>query len=386
MIKSFIDNPNVNLFNIHAAIIRKANDAGQLFGPIYFYQSGFPLWQVFVIFGCLHLGRIPFRLLSGRFINWFGMNWAMFVGAVGMGASYYFISFIEGLNTWFWLYTLFFVVFQPIFWLCNHLMFAVIGNPEKRGRQKAVLETLQNGLGVIFPILSALIIMQFSYHTYYLIVFAMIILSFIPIIFMEEPQIPTISFKDNNTASLKSGFPWYLHCSMREVYFYMTWTFVILLASENDLVITGIFLAVGVLAQIIWQAFLGHSIDAGAGKDVSRTSFLIYLAGSLTKCFLPLNIFSITSNEVFQGLSKIYTSIVLSVAVYNSAQKDTSPYWFFTGCETGWDVGTFLACMLVAIGLYFGVSLQLLILLSIPSAAILWRMNHKYYHNVAASS
>ncbi len=163
----FLSNRSVNYLNLHNGFVEMLNQIVLVFGSLFLYEHGFSMAEVFFMLGFIPLGRIFTRILSFPLIRRIGLRNTVAVGLVGWCTSILLLAQVQGIDSWFVAYVIVYTLFNPIYWVCFHTYYTIMGEEKKRGRQYAVRSVCILIGQAVFPLISSIIIRLMGYHWYF---------------------------------------------------------------------------------------------------------------------------------------------------------------------------------------------------------------------------
>jgi len=368
---AFLQNKEMNLLNIHSSVVLILNQMYLLFLPLFLYQEGIPTYMIFIIFGVSNIARIPFRLLTLPLIRYIGLKSTLIVGIIGFGGTLSIFSQVDSVNIWLFIIIVILALFSAVYWTCYHTFYTISGENEHRGKHVAVGQSLGFCMAAIFPLFSAFMIQQFGFHAYFFLAIPLAIITTIPILLCSSYNIPKMDWKIAKKAFLCFG----TKRSIAQSYYFSVYTFpwvIVLIIAVGSITSVAWIVAFGVIAQVLLQLFLGHSVDNGKMKKVINWGCIITAISVTGRSLLPLLIPIILIFEGFFAVSNIYLNTASMVPIYNDGYKSNNVLWYWIFSETGWDIGSILGFSLIAILSYAGMSLQYIMLFSLIGIGALW--------------
>src|SRR6185369_16347634 len=123
----FLSNRSVTYLNLHNGFVEILNQIMMIYGSLFLYQHGFSIAAVFLMLGCICFGRIITRFLSFPLMHRIGLQKTVALGLTGFGTALTMLSQVKGLDGWFAAYVIIFILFNPIYWVCFHIYYTLMG-------------------------------------------------------------------------------------------------------------------------------------------------------------------------------------------------------------------------------------------------------------------
>lgn len=372
----YLSNRTINYLNLLGALLSLLEQGWGLFGPLYLYNRGFSLAEVFMLFAVLNGSRIPLRLLTFPIVHKFGLRMALMIGTAGYACSFPVLAMVKGYDIWLVAYILMFGTFCAMYWHCFHTFYSLAGEQEHRGKHLSISQALNVSFAAIVPLLSAFFITSNGFEQYFWM--SLPVLVVMVYVISRCQTIPTIPLKWKDGKKLIFNLGAKIHIAEASATFPLTisWIFVTYFYVKK-LVIFGAVLTFGILVQIVYQLWIGRAIDRGRGHFVANAAGALKVLQIIGKTFLPLSYFTLFSMEALTGATNVHHALAQPTVMYNTGKKSADPFWYWFFAETAYDMGTILGAGGAALCLYYGLTPRLVILLALPGALIVWRLTYK---------
>ncbi len=384
---SFLKNKAINLLNIHIALIRLAGLFSGVFVPIFLLQKGLSIPIICLFSALSSFIRIPARIFQVPLTKKIGAKPSVIIGIIGTGVSYLFLTLAQGIDIYLWLYVIIGGIFSALYWQLFHYLFTYYGNNHERGQNISVQIIFAELIQIAGPLLGAIIINYQGFSSYAIFIFSILFLAIVFILPLSKyPSINNIcSFRRALKEEDKYGMKISIWSGAIEASYAYIWIIVIYL-TLGELVSFGGALTMGILVGVILQAIIGKHIDNGKGKMVNSAGLGLSLFTLLGRAFLGYTLFSISILEGISRFSGNVNNSVFSVSYYNKAKDSKESFWHILLAETGWDVGSIMGLLGVALLVFIGVSPRFAILIGIIPMILLWRVLHNYYKKSGCSN
>lgn len=352
------ENRDINWLNIHHAFFNFSLKVAWIFGPIYLYTIGYPLYQVFLMYAFMFLCRFPARMFIMRIIFQKGLVWVTKVGLLGIGISFGVLGLLEKYPFLLWVYIPFYACMSCWYWLAFHVLYAKLGEVEHRGRQTSIRTILNLVVGFVSPILNGWLIYKFGFWASFLVAGIGILISLVCLNrLQQDPRAEKVSWKVVWRRLSKTGMQLFFWGGFRTYAHNLVWQFVLFFLLK-DTFSFGAFLGVIVLLQILIQLGLGHFIDKGKGRKLTHVGFGTELGTLVVKIIWGLTLPIIFVVEGVQSFTKLVRSSIELFIVYNDGKKSVHPLWYQFFSESAWDFGAAFSLVCCAMFVYGGGELR----------------------------
>lgn len=384
-IMAYLRNSTINCLNIQGALMGLLDQATLVFAPIYFYTQGFTLPEVFVLLAVLNVARLPLRLLSFPIVRRLGLRAALMVSAAGSCLSFPMLNLVKGCGGWLVAFVFVFALFSALYWHCYHTFYSMAGEKEHRGRHLSVALSLGTAVSALAPILSGFLIAKTGFQKYFLLPIPLMLLMLAVLSRSRDVPVHRVPWREGRTLMFNLGAR--IHVAEASVLFPLSvgWTFVVYLFTGGRMAEFGGIVTFGLVIQILYQLWLGHIVDRGAGRSVAHVAGGLRLVQAVGMAMCPLSLPRILALQTLSGATNVHHGLALTTTMYNAGKGSHDPFWYWLFAESAFDFGTILGAGAVALLLYLGVPVQLTLLLSLPGIAAVWWLTHRYFPKTAAT-
>ena len=368
---SYLGNSNINKLNLNASILKLVDSVAWIFGPLYFYELGYEIYQVLIIAVCYSITRIAFRISSLYFIRKFSLRTILAIGCLGKcAAPLIFIQIGENPNM-IALYVLLGGMCGSIYWTCYHIFYAVSGDDSARGRQVAVAMALSSLVSALYPFISAVFIEKYGFVSYFYIMIPLAISGVTSILWCKDIKItpPEINYKNIRKQFATFGAKSHSASVLGWDAFFPTWIFMVYFA-VGDMSEFGLILTIGILAKAIIELMLGKFFDKGSHWMIFKIGVFGSIFCFIAMAFMPLNIYTILTFETLFAFATTFKIMGFFPLIYNDSTKakDIGSYWFAS--ETMVDVASITVRVPMILLLMAGTPLNYLLLLGVVGYVI----------------
>ena len=167
----YFENKDITWLNIHHAFFMFAYEVAWVFGPLYLYSLGIPVFKVFLIYAGMLFCRLPVRCFIMPLIFQKGLAFVNKIALIGMMLSFILLAFVEQYSFLLWIYIPFYACVSSWYWLTFHTLYAKIGEAENRGRHVSVRVILTLAVGFLGPIVNGVLIHYVGFWASFLFLF-----------------------------------------------------------------------------------------------------------------------------------------------------------------------------------------------------------------------
>lgn len=380
----YLANSTINCLNVQSALMALLEQATVLFAPIYFYTQGFSLPQVFLLLAIMNAARLPLRLLSFPIVRRVGLKAALMVGAAGYCLSFPMLNLVRGFDGWLFAFIGMFALFNSLYWHCYHTFYSMAGEEEHRGKHLSVGLGLGAAVCALAPVLGGLLIARSGFQKYFLLPVPLMISMLLVLSRCRDVRVHRVPWREGKALMFNLGARIHVAESSAIFPLNISWLFAVYLYAQGRMVVFGGIVTFGMVIQILYQLWLGHAVDRGAGRIVAHLAGGLRLAQAIGKTFCTLSLARILALEGLSGATNVHHSLACTTTMYNAGKGSYDPFWYWLFAESAFDVGTILGAGAVALLLFLGVPLQLTIALSLPGIMAVWSLTHRYFPKKSA--
>ncbi len=373
-------NKSINILNLQLGFVRLADILFSSFGPIFLIKQGLSVPTVLAFYALFSVLRILLRYLQIPLVKKIGVRNAAIVGALGIGISYLFLPFADSVNVWLWLYITVGAFFSSMYWMSYHYLFWILGNNDNRGKNVSAQIVFVQGLHVLGPVLSAILIVKGGFLNYTMAIFCFFVTAGIFLLFL--PNSHSIKEIASFREAVKNCNTYIMRLSIvqstAEQSYKFIWSIVLFL-TLGEIISYGWAITLGMLANMISQFFIGPRLDLGKGSSLNTTGLFLQLASLFGRVFLGFKFAPVVFFESLQRFGDGVTEPATSVAYYNTVKDPSRAYWELFFAETGWDIGAIIGLLGIAGLIVSGVPIRLSMIAAVIPTVILWKIVDSYY-------
>lgn len=380
--RAALTNKSINYLNVHFSFQRFAETIASTFGPIFLYQIGFSVSEIFLVWTASYLMRFILRPFYLQVLLKIGLKKSIVLGSILYCGLFPILSQVEGIGLWLLAFVIYYAILDIVYWLPYHVYFALAGDSEKRGKQAGMRAIFVSILGIFAPIVGGASLHFQGFGATTLIGVLFFALAILPLRYINDIKIPPmVSPRDALKSISKRGLAAYacygfFHKSYRTV-----WVLVLFFMFDNAFS-TGVILSIAVILNVIISYIVGHSIDLQKNKKHYLLGGLLFAACVIGKVFFGYTAAVIILLDAIFLIGGSLYGPHEDVAVYNGSKQSGQALWFQFFAETGWDIGTGIAAILVAWYAFYFPDLRyvmLISLLAIPCMLFVVSPSYKKY-------
>ena len=159
---AFFRNRAVNLLNLHYGIHAAALSGGGAFFFVYFLKNGFAPATVLLFIAAVLFGRFLIRpLILPVGVRW-GVRRLLILGTLVVAIQYPMLAEVAGVGPLLIALCIVSAIGDAIYWTSYHAYFAALGDHEHRGHQLGAREALTAIVGIVSPLATGLILVEFG--------------------------------------------------------------------------------------------------------------------------------------------------------------------------------------------------------------------------------
>lgn len=375
---AFFSNKTINYLNLHLALVNVLDQSYWVFSPLYFFERGFSIPAIFLLLTLLNFMRMPMRFLSVPLVHRFGLKIPTMLGAAIYGLSFLILIKVKGWDGWLLFYAIVFSFGNSMHWLCFHAYYSLAGDPQKRGRQVAIAQTLTVALSALAPLFGAFIIADVGFTPYFLMSVPVVIATLLTLSRCQNIRVKPIHWQEGKKAIGALSPKLHLMESCAAYPLNVGWMFVIYLYM-GKITSLGDIIAFGMVVQMLYQLLLGALVDRGRAGIIVNISESLRGLSVMAKALIPLSLPTIMATVTLESIANVHHAAIFPTALYNSTKHTPYPLWCWMLTEMAWDTGTIVGAGGTALLMYSGMELRHVILIALPFISILWWLLHRYF-------
>jgi MFS transporter, DHA1 family, inner membrane transport protein len=346
------DNSNVNKAYLQSSFAMLAYAMGEIFSFAYLLKAGFSVALVFCAMAGWALLRLVLRRLLLPAVLKFGLRNCLIFGTLVDAIAFMIVSQISAPGPLLGAYIFCFAVGNGFYWACYHAMIAMIGDAEHRGAQVSFKEAISALLGIVGPLLSAFLLINFGPVVAFVVPSILLLISTIPLFGIFTP--PILIHATLAPEARKQVFDIFFADGLRAAANYYVWSIALFQVLGESFSAFGAVLAAASVVGAIMSLGIGKLIDIGHQKKASQIAFAVMAAAVALKTIgFGTAWIAIAASTVSAVALPLYASVMMT-RVYNLSQQSTCPLRFQIVGEGAWDVGVAFGCLLAAMLAYMG--------------------------------
>ena len=160
--KNIFGSKSLNRLNIHFGLIRFAENTTNTFGMVVLYQMGYPLYQVFLIWGFCLLSSTAMRSIVPYFLSRFGVKRIVIAGSLIYTGLLPMFALLDHHIIPLWIYIIYYGLSNGFYWYPFHILYGVVGDTENRGKQSALREAYAHIAQGLCPLIAGFALSMFG--------------------------------------------------------------------------------------------------------------------------------------------------------------------------------------------------------------------------------
>lgn len=356
---------SLRFLNIHFGLQTLANNTMDIFGPVFLYKIGVPIYYIFLIYGATFLLRSLFRIIALKSCEKYGIKVNLIAGTLARAGLAFTLLMMNQSHVWIYAFLGMTVIVDIFYWTSYHTYFAAIGNLEKRGKELGIRKMFQNTARIIAPVASGIIVAQLSFWYLFLVLIFLAIFSAIPLFYIANYKPKTkLTMKDAIKKVDKTGMWMSLMEAPIESGFDLSFALFTFIVVQNYVSFGGLFSAIFILEAIIFY-IVGYFIDLKKNENLYFFGAIFTSVAVVNHVLFSNSATTILAFEVIYILSYALLSPKMYTTQYNASKKSENALWFTYFMEFGWDMGSLLTCLAAALMTYSGLDVRYAMLLGI---------------------
>lgn len=157
-----------------------------IFEPIFLYQQGFSLSFIALYYG-LHYTLYTLLLpLGGKFAARFGLERSLSASLPIMVVYFLVLASIPSAPSLIWTAIVLLTVYKIFYWPSFNALFSKFGDSHNRGTELSWMRVLQQGVGVIGPLIGGIVATVYGFPTLFVLTALLVLLSALPLLRTKE--------------------------------------------------------------------------------------------------------------------------------------------------------------------------------------------------------
>ena len=354
---------------LHSALQQLAWSVTDAFSAVFLYRQGLPAATIYLAIAAVLALRFLLRASVLAIVARAGLKRTLIAGAAMSAVQAALLAPIRGVDAALVAYVVASAVAEVFYWSSYHAMFASVGDAHRRGAQVGLRQLLVAAAGVVGPAAGGLALAYGGPWLAFGAAGAVQLGAIAPLIGCANRPVPRAAPPGAYRAARRGALMfaadgWIFNGAG------WAWSLIVFQALGARFGAFGALLAAAALAGAIGGLAFGRALDVGGA---SRAAWInaFALGGTLAAKALfggqaGVLLFVAIGTALLGGL---YNPSLMT-AIYNEAKASPCPLRFHLALEAAWDVGGVLACLVAAMALSSGASLQFVILLALPLVAL----------------
>lgn len=379
---AYFRNSAVNRVNLHTAIGTIAQGAGGIFFVVFMIKAGLSVPAAFATQAAILAGRFAIRPVILPLAKRFGMKPLLIVGSLGVAAIYPLIPRVHDVGWNLAELCLVASIADVLYWPNYHAYYASVGDPEHRGHQVSLRESVNAVIGVIAPILGGWALATAGGTTTFAIVGLVQACATIPL--LGAPNVRVAPDAPGAFKAAKLGVLLFVADGWFVAAYYFFWQVGLFTTLGSNFRAYGGAMALAALLGAAFSLLLGRHIDAGGGRRAALIAYGLAIAVVVLRSLSLGNpVLAVLANAPGALVVALVVPAMMS-AVYNEAQASPCPLRFHMVSEAAWDIGGGAGCVAGALLTASGQPLTWAILLAVPAAAFSMGVLLRHYGGLRA--
>ncbi len=348
----FFDNSAINRVYVHASLQMLADAVGGVFVFAFLLKAGFATWIVFCTLAAWTLSRMIIRKTVVPAVKRFGLRNCLIFGILVEGLGFLVLSQIHSPSLLLLGYILCAALGSCFYWSSLHTLISILGDADKRGAQESVKQAISALIGIVGPLLGAVLLVHFGSTTAFIAAAIIQVCSIATLFGITNLQIAPEATIEPQAA--KNVWWIYFADGLRAAANFYIWMVALFVVLGQSFSAFGLVLALGGVIGAIMSLGVGRMIDLGHAARAKQIAIVVMAITVALKAYgfnTPwIAILASASGAVALPL---WGSVMMS-RVYNLAQKSACPLRFQIIGEGAWDLGVATGSLLAAGLAYFG--------------------------------
>jgi hypothetical protein len=374
---AFFRNPSVNWLNLHYGIHAVVIAGGYAFYGVYLHKAGVSLPVVLVAMAAILLGRFLIRPAIIPLAVRTGLKPLLIAGTLIEALQYPLLAQVEGVGPLLFALCAVSSLGDTVYWSCYHAFFAALGDAEHCGHQVGAREAMAAVAGIVSPLATGWILVRFGAQAAFGVNALCMAAAALPLLLT-----PNVAVKANVKGMMRASMPgvaFFLLDGFIGASYVFVWQLALFVTLDGDFLGYGGALALAALAGAAAAMLLGRHIDAGHGARAVWLALAPFAATLLVRALAAGHpALAVLANALAVAAYCLYIPTLMT-AVYNLARGTECTLRFHVATEGGWDFGGAGGCLLAALMLHLGFSLNVVLLLPLLGAGLMALRLRRYY-------
>jgi len=326
--------PELKELYIFSVLFAMASALISIFEPVFFYKEGFSLSTI-ALYYALHYTLYLFLLPVGaKFVARFGLerslSWSMPIFVL----YFLMLAALPHFTDLFWIAWIVLAFFKVLYWPAYHTTLTKFGESGNRGTELSWIFAINNGVGVLGPLVGGIIIVTLGFPVLFIIAASLSLLAMFPLLRTKERyRVTKFEYDDpwrelfgrRNRRMLWASFGWVEN--LVDLVFWPIFMFIVLGSADK----LGYIASFNVLLMVLFGFVIGEYSDRVPRRQVLRMHVPFLL---LSYLFRPLagSPFRILLTESLGKTSYIGVRLPMMHKYFTAASR-TSPLRYMVAVE-----------------------------------------------------
>jgi len=354
---------------VHTGLNQLSWNVSGAFSAVFLLHQGLSIAAIYLCFALILALRFvsrPLVLVTARRI---GLRATTFLACVLYAGQAPLLAFVNGPDLALLVYCAATALAQVYYWGCYHAIFAVGGDPARRGAQVGWRQMLTAAVGVVGPAAGGASLTFGGAGLTFGVGAAIQLVSIIPLLGLAYPPFARRAPKGAYRAAARGAGLFvadaWIFCSSN-----WAWGLIMFVAVGAGYAAYGGAMSAAALAGALGGLFFSRLIDSGRTRRAAWINAAVLAAMLVAKAACgdaPVPVLAVAiGSALFGGL---YTPSLMA-AVYNESKSSPCPMRYQLALEASWDVGGVAACLVAAAISAAGAPLQAIVLIALPAVPV----------------
>ena len=311
----------------------------------------------------------------------YGLKPLVIFGAVVLGAQYPLLAHVQGVGPLLLVLCLVAAIGEEFYASAFHAYFAQVGDAEHRGQQVGLREALYAVVGIVGPVAGGWALAKLGAPVAFGAIAIVQVLSVLPL--LGAPNVAVAPATRGAFRGARAGFVLFVADGWIRASVFVVWQIALFVVLRQSFQAFGGAMALASLTGAAAGILLGRHIDAGRGGRAAWLAFIVLTACILMRVTATTPTLALAANAVGALTGCLYVPTLMT-AIYGLSTRSPCPLRFQIGAQAGWHLGRGAACLIAAILVAAGVSLQAAMLPALLGAATVFVLLRRYYTAASA--
>ena len=296
-----------------------------IFGVIFFFEKfGNSVKGVLILYTILYFIFLAGTHLGAKIIAKLGMKRMMIISILFLFSTV-FSLFLWDKNPFLFLITfsIFLTLYKSFYWVPYHVEFAEFTNKKMRGKQMAVFSNISEAVLAIMPIIGGLIISIRGYNILFLISSIMVLISIIPLFFIQETRekytwsarrLMKELFQKENRPIVWSN----IGNGIQDAVGIIIWPMFIFIILEGNYFSVGVITSLTIVTLIVLRFAIGNALDRMSKGKILKLGSIFHTTGWIVKVFIETGT-GIFLAHTYHNFGKVVNKLSFDTEIYEQA-------------------------------------------------------------------